>query len=126
MSPQVKLTSRELAIVTAGVAGSGRCTLGTNTRRAGAERDGGRVDARSPPPGAATERTELWLEGNSYSPLPSRLRPHTSVIVGSVPIARTLAARSSATSALSLILTMTSANDESPLSTLTPNAVSSE
>ena len=41
---------------------------------AGAERDGGIVDARSPLPGAATERAELWLEGNSYSPLPSRLR----------------------------------------------------
>jgi hypothetical protein len=27
------------------------------------------VDARSPPPGAATERAELWLEGNPYSPL---------------------------------------------------------
>jgi hypothetical protein len=35
MSPQVKLTSRGLVIVTAGVAGSGRCTLGTNTRRRG-------------------------------------------------------------------------------------------
>jgi hypothetical protein len=40
---------------------------------AGAERDGGVVDARSPPPGAATERAELLLEGNPYSPLPSRL-----------------------------------------------------
>ena len=29
MSPQVKPTSRGLVIVTAGVAGSGRCTLGT-------------------------------------------------------------------------------------------------
>jgi hypothetical protein len=61
MSPQVKLTSRGLAIVTAGVAGSGRWKLGTNTRRAGVERDGGMVDARTPPPRAATERTELWF-----------------------------------------------------------------
>jgi len=41
---------------------------------AGPEQDGGVVDARSPPPGAATERAELLLEGNPYSPLPSRLR----------------------------------------------------
>jgi hypothetical protein len=27
------------------------------------------VDARSPPPGVAAERAELWLEGNSHSPL---------------------------------------------------------
>src|ERR1039458_1476672 len=74
MSLQVKLTSRGLATVTAGVAGSGGGRSAQTHDAAGAERDGGMVDARSPPPGAATERAELWLEGNPYSPLPSRLR----------------------------------------------------
>ncbi len=35
MSPQAKLTSRGLVIITGNVAGSGRWTLGTNTRRGG-------------------------------------------------------------------------------------------